>query len=377
MPWVDEERVKRAKEIDLLTYLQQNEPQELVKSKYGTDENRTKTHSSLVISKGLWVHNRTGQGGKSAVGFLIKMRGMGFVDAVEAVSGALGIAAHSAGTPIRGDTAVSSSLSLPVEQTKPQSQSSPQSQQQSSLQPQPPKWTFYPPKPQHYSNKAVSYLQKRGISPEVINRAMQEGMLYESRYYNPESKYHNIPVCVFAGKDETGKIVYAALRGIDTDFKIDKAGSNKCYNFTLPAKDPNSRHLLCFEAPIDLLSHATLMQKRGGLVASDACCSTAQPGIDFDSHRLSLGGISSVALISFLERNPQITRIMLHLDLDAAGIAAAREIKAQLRSDSRFKHIRVSYNPPRGAKDYNEALCRVVGLEREQRQSQRQSQPHK
>jgi len=97
-------------------------------------------------------------------------------------------------------------------------------------------------------------------------------------------------------------------------------------------------------------------------------------GIDFDSHRLSLGGISSAALVSFLERNPQITRVMLHLDLDAAGIAAAREIKAQLRADSRFKHIRASYNPPRGAKDYNEVLCRVVGLEREQRQSQKQQQ---
>ena len=337
MPWIDEEQVKQAKEVDLLTYLQQNEPHELVKSKYGTDEYRTKTHSSLVISKGLWVHNRTGQGGKSAVDFLIKMRGMGFVDAVEAVLGARASPSFS---------------SLPVESVKPQ-----------PSQPQAKNWTFYPPKPQHYSNKAVAYLQKRGISPEVINRAMQEETLYESRYYNLESKYHNIPVCVFAGKDETGKIVYAALRGIDTDFKIDKAGSNKCYNFTLPAKDPSSRHLLCFEAPIDLLSHATLMQKR-----SD---------IDFDSHRLSLGGTSSVALISFLERNPQITRVMLHLDMDAAGIAAAREIKTQLRSDSRFKHIRVSYNPPRGAKDYNEVLCRVVSLEREQRQSQRQSQPHK
>ena len=351
MPWIDEEQVKQAKEVDLLTYLQQNEPHELIKSKYGTDEYRTKTHSSLVISKGLWVHNRTGQGGKSAVDFLIKMRGMGFLDAVKAVVG-------------DGDTvgarASPSFSSLPVELVKPQ-----------PSQPQAKNWTFYPPKPQHYSSKAVSYLQKRGISPEVINRAMQEGTLYESRYYNPESKYHNIPVCVFAGKDETGKIVYAALRGIDTDFKIDKAGSNKCYNFTLPAKNPNSRHLLCFEAPIDLLSHATI-QQRSGLTANGGAA--VQPGWDFDSHRLSLGGTSSVALISFLERNLQITRVMLHLDLDAAGIAAAREIKAQLRSDSRFKHIRVSYNPPRGAKDYNEALCRVVSLEREQRQMQKQKQ---
>jgi len=180
---------------------------------------------------------------------------------------------------------------------------------------------------------------------------------------------------VFAGKDETGKIVYAALRGIDTDFKIDKAGSNKCCNFTLPAKNSDckqnkgARHLAVFEAPIDLLSHAT-MQQWSGLTKSGG--SAMQQGWGFDIHRLSLGGTSSVALISFLERNPQITRVMLHLDLDAAGITAARDIKAQLKADSRFKHIRVSYNPPRGAKDYNEMLVRAVSLEREQKQSQQQ-----
>jgi len=44
VPWIDEEQVKQAKEVDLLTYLQQNEPHELIKSKYGTDEYRTKAY---------------------------------------------------------------------------------------------------------------------------------------------------------------------------------------------------------------------------------------------------------------------------------------------------------------------------------------------
>ena len=57
MPWIDEETKKAAKEVDLLTYLQANEPNELVKSKYGTDEYRTKTHGSLVISNGRWFWN--------------------------------------------------------------------------------------------------------------------------------------------------------------------------------------------------------------------------------------------------------------------------------------------------------------------------------
>jgi len=323
LPGVTEDQVKRAREVDLLTYLQANEPQELLPPKNG--EYRTKTHGSLVISNGHWYWNKGGFGSASALDYLIKIRGMGFVDAVEAVLGARDSPAFS---------------SLAVEKSKP-----------------PPKWEFYPPKPQRYSNRAVAYLQGRGISPEVINRAIQAGILYESRYYNPENEHHNAAVCVFAGKDETGKIVYAAMRGIDMDFKQDKAGSNKQFSFTLPAKNPDNRHLACFEAPVDLLSHATLQQRNGW---------------DWDGHRLSLGGTSDIALISFLERNPQINRVMLHLDNDTAGLTAARKIKAELAADSRFRRIRISVNPPRGAKDYNELLMQTITREREQKQSCRQ-----
>ena len=322
MPGVTEEQIKLAREVDLLTYLQINEPQELLPPKNG--EYRTKTHSSLVISNGQWYWHRGKCGSANALDFLIKVRGMGFVDAVEAVLGARSIPAFS---------------SLIVEKAEP-----------------PPKWKFYPPRPQRYSNRAVSYLQQRGISPEVINRAIQAGILYESRYYNPASEYHNAAVCVFAGKDETGKTVFATMRGIDTNFKQDKAGSNKRFNFTLPAKNPDSRHLAVFEAPVDLLSHAALQQRNGW---------------DWDGHRLSLGGISDVALISFLERNPQISRIMLYLDNDAAGLNSARNIKSELAADNRFRHIRVSVNPPRGAKDYNDALLRVIGIDKEQKQQTR------
>ena len=323
MPGVSEEQVKLAREVDLLTYLQINEPQELLPPKNG--EYRTKTHSSLVISNGQWYWHRGGFGAATALDFLIKVRGMGFIDAVETVLSARGTPDFSA---------------LPVEKAKP-----------------PPKWEFYPPKPQRYSNRAVSYLQERGISPEVINRAIQAGVLYESRYYNPASENHNAAVCVFTGKDETGKTVFATMRGIDIDFKQDKAGSDKRYNFTLPAKSPDSRHLAVFEAPVDLLSHAALQQRSGW---------------NWDGHRISLGGTSNITLISFLERNPQIKRVTLHLDNDVAGLTAARKIKTELSADSRFKHIRVSISPPRGAKDYNDVLLRAVSMEKEQKQTNRQ-----
>jgi len=323
VPGVTEEQVRLAREVDLLSYLQANEPHELLPPKNG--EYRTATHGSLVISNGKWIWNRGGFGGRTALDYLIKIRGMGFVEAVETVLG-------SRAAPL--------SCALPEER----------------VQQQPEKWTFYPPRPMRYSSRAVSYLQKRGISPDIIKQCIQAGILYESRYYNPKSVHHNAAVCVFAGKNESGEIAFAAMRGIDTDFKQDKAGSDKLFNFHIPSKNPDSRHLAVFEAPIDALSHATMQERRGW---------------QWDGHRLSLGGTADVALIAFLERNPQITRVILHLDNDAAGLISARKIKTKLAADSRFKHIRVSVNPPHRGKDYNEALLHDINLEREQKHQRR------
>jgi hypothetical protein len=318
--------VKLARETDLLSYLQANEPHELRQT--GSREYRTVSHDSLVLSNGLWFWNRGGFGGASALDYLIKVRGMGFVEAVQAVL------SSRAERPF---------CSLPARSRNP-----------------PPlrKWDFYPPKPTRYSNRAISYLQRRGISPDVIKGALQDGIFYESRYYNPKSEYHNAAICVFAGKDASGKIVYACLRGIDTDLRMDKAGSDKTHSFHMPPENHASRHLALFEAPIDALSHATLGHRDGWR---------------WDGHRLSLGGTSPVALIAFLERNPQIKRVMLHLDNDAAGLTAARKIKAGLAADNRFKRIRVSVNPPRGVKDYNDALLRAVSMEREMKEQHRRT----
>jgi len=312
MPGVSEEQVKLAREVDLLTYLQANEPYELLPPKNG--EYRTATHSSLVISNGQWYWHRGGFGGASALDYLIKIRGIGFIDAVETVL---------------GSKASPTFLSLPVEKMKP------------------PRPSFALPEVAAFPSNYVSYLQRRGISPEVINRCLETGILYESR------KYQN---AVFVGKDEYGAARFACLRGTRDNFKADVPGSDKRYSFTLPAISPDSRHLAVFESPADALSHATL-QQRGGWA--------------WDSHRLSLGGTSSLALISFLERNPRITRVILHLDNDLAGLTAAKKIKERLAGGDRLKRIRVTINPPRGAKDYNDVLLRVIRQEKEQQQPNR------
>ena len=327
MPGVSPEQIEKARELDLLSYLQTYEPHELKPD--GPGRYITVSHDSLVISNGKWRWNSQGIGGRSALDYLVKVKGYGFVEAVEHLTGERAASAreYHMGKPRQP----------PPEQP-------------------PQKWMFYPPKPVHYSNAAVSYLQRRGISPEVINRCIEAGILYESRYYNPKSPHHDASVCVFAGKDDSGKLAFAAMRGIDSDFKQDKAGSDKRFNFCIPAENPGSKHLAVFEAPMDALSHATLQQRYGW---------------DWDGHRLSLGGTSDVALISFLERNPQINRVALHLDNDKPGLIAAQKIKAALAADDRFGHIRVSVNPPRGAKDCNDALLQAIALEREENQQRR------
>ena len=71
------EQIQRAKEWDLLSYLQAFEPGEL--KQCGPHEYCTRTHDSLKISNGKWCWNSRGIGGRTALDYLIKVRGMDFV----------------------------------------------------------------------------------------------------------------------------------------------------------------------------------------------------------------------------------------------------------------------------------------------------------
>ena len=85
MPGVTKEQITQAKEWDLLSYLQTYEPHEL--KRCGPREYCTRTHDSLKISNGKWCWNSRGIGGRTALDYLIKVRGMDFTEAVETLSG--------------------------------------------------------------------------------------------------------------------------------------------------------------------------------------------------------------------------------------------------------------------------------------------------
>ena len=253
----------------------------------------------------------------------MEIRGYSFVDAVERLAGS--------GVPVVSRYTAPSSR----EQRKPVE-----------------KKPFRLPWVKRCATFAVSYLQRRGVHSDIIRRCMQLGLFYESRY-------NNEAVCVFVGRDDTGTGRFACVRGIAGDLKKDISGSDKRFSFCYPPDQPGSRHLAVFEAPIDALSHATLQKLEGW---------------QWNGYRLSLGGTSPVALVAFLERHPEITRVALYLDNDLAGRVNARKIKALLKSDQRFSKIRVSVNPPRSGKDYNEKLQRTLQAIREEKHASRQKQ---
>lgn len=80
MTYYSTELLKEIKKIDLLTYLQNTNPSELVK--VSNDTYCTKTHDSLKISNGLWHWFSRRIGGKTALDYLIKVEGYTFLEAV-------------------------------------------------------------------------------------------------------------------------------------------------------------------------------------------------------------------------------------------------------------------------------------------------------
>ena len=84
MSYYSQSTIAKAKEMDLLIYLQTYEPDELVRISGNTYT--TKTHDSLKISNGMWMWWSRGIGGRSAVDYLIRVRGMTFIEAVSQIA---------------------------------------------------------------------------------------------------------------------------------------------------------------------------------------------------------------------------------------------------------------------------------------------------
>ena len=192
--------------------------------------------------------------------------------------------------------------------------------QKSCLAPSP---DFRLPEKSETNETVIKYLTEiRRLEKDLVEEWIAGGNIYE------EKKHHNV---VFVGRDADGIPRYAHCRGTGgIKYRGDVAGSDKSYGFCHRGED---NQLFVFEAAIDLLSFIQLFPK------------------DWKKRSyLSLGGVSSVALMTFLSERPQITSVFLCLDNDHTGNEACEKLAGEIPDGYRVIRLK----PAR--KDWNEIL---------------------
>lgn len=307
MPYIEPETVLKAKQIDLLSYLQSCEPHNLVR--VSGDTFCTKEHDSLKISHGKWCWWSRGIGGKTALDYLIKVKSMNFIEAVETLIGQ---------TAIKPSAFSYTQKEAPMEEKR-----------------------LLLPELSAYPNYAKQYLIGRRIDEEILEYCIENGSIRE------DSRYHN---ALFIGFDKQGTAKYCSVRATHGDYKGEATGSDKHYSFRLfPYEPKESLHL--FESAIDLLSYATLVKMNGDNWKNKMLLSLA--GIYMPQKDITQSKVP-VALSTCLAEYPQIKTIYLHLDNDRAGRLASAALRTV---------ITIPYNvrdaPPPHEKDCNEYLLSI------------------
>lgn len=328
--------VKQAESIGLLQFFKAARPSEI---KRMGNTYCLKAHDSLMMSQnGKWNWFSQGIGGGNAISYLVKVEEMPFQEAViEVLKNVFGdidsnTFLNDSNTFLRDSSAIlcdsnafsnnsnaSNNINIFLDESDTHKD-------------------FQIPEKDNDNQLISGYLMgKRGIDPEVILHFIKEGSLYQEKYHKS--------VC-FLGFDKEGIPRIANLRGIYRKFQSTTKGSDRNYGFTLNGiKD--SLHI--FEAPIDLMSYATIINRQG---------------YDFRHfNMLSLSGISAPAkaianskkpgcLERYLTDHQNIKTIYVHFDNDEAGINAAKAVKYLYESDYEI-HIE---HPPEGYKDINDLI---------------------
>lgn len=314
MAYFTQEQIARAKEIDLLTYLQNYNPEELVYDSKNTFH--TRTHDSLKINNGMWYWFSRGVGGKTALDYLIQVEEFSFTDAVSHLINQKGLEKRYTTKQKLTEKEKIDRLDLP--------------------------------KKSLYNDKVIFYLQSRGISKNIIDECINKGLIYQ------EYPKNNV---VFVGFDENNIPRYAGVRGTNSSrFMHDAYGSDKAYSFKLKAILPNNTvHL--FESAIDLLSYATLKELNNEQWDEENLLSLAgiySPGKDILNSKVP------DTLTTFLKNNSNVDTIIIHFDNDEAGRKATEAIQISL-SDS----YKIIDDPPKNGKDFNDFLCNFLGINKQ------------
>jgi len=300
--WVSEQEKIEAKRYDVYSYLRIADPGELVR--LSSNQYCLRSHDSFKISPkdGTWLWYWYSQeiGGRSAVDYLIKVKGYSFVDAVKEVNRVM-----------KGRNP-----SFFMEKTSEK--------------------VFRVPPRCRYNDHAIDYLCSRGIDKKLIEELIQAGLVYQHR------KYFSV---VFIGKNDRGEPAHASYRMMREDgAKGDFGGSDKKYAFRL--ENDNADTVRVFESAIDLLSYVTLCKLWKKPWRHESLISTA--GIAASrNEELKL----PPALEHYLENHPDTENILIHFDNDKTGRRCAEQIERMLKDTYKIRHV-----IPKKGKDYNEYL---------------------
>lgn len=314
--FIKQEDLKRVKQLDLLTYLSNYEPNELIRK--SRNDYVTRTHSSLHISNGIWRwFKHSNISGKTALDYLIKVEGIPFLEA------SLYLKELIDGKPYE-----------PIKQFEIKNKQDKR---------------FKLPMRNKDCSAIIQYLCiERCLNRRLIEYCLNEHLIYE------RASDHAV---VFLGYDETRNVRFACTRSIETNDKKDIYGSDKKFSFRILSEEKQVEKIYVFESVIDLLSQITLMIERGEHWQNSDYISLDGASVlekDVNVNNLKL----PVALENYLELNKNISTIILCLDNDCAGKGETKKIITLVGNKYNVFDMH-----PRSAKDINQVLknkCRNI-----------------
>lgn len=268
MPYIyfSEEQKLRANSVDLVEFLKR-QGERLIPS--GRDRRLASDHS-ITVRGNEWYDHASEEGG-GAISFVQNFYGLTYPEAVTRLLGGEQGAVYE-----------------PAKKQKEEE----------------PKEFALPPANPTMRRVYAYLLQRRLISRDVLNTFARAKLIYESceKSRDKTKEYHN---AVFVGYDERGVARHAHKRGVYTGGKSYRGNVTGCdprYSFHHTG---SSDRLYVFEAPVDLLSYITL-----------------HPDMWWTHSYVALCGVGEQAMLWMLEQNPQLQKVFLCLDHDAAGIEA-------------------------------------------------------
>ena len=316
--------IDQVNQISAIEYLIDHEPYNLQRTGRSY---KTKKHDSLYLSNGYWRWSSHSIGGKTALSYLQKVDELSFIEAMDRLCYLYRIDADQKDPDAAARFA--------EEQKKRKAEIEAMADNSTT--------EFSLPAPAENNKRAYAYLRNRGISGSVISYCLRNKLIYQ------EAKYGNV---VFVGYDNDGRARYAGLRSTGyRQFKGDAPGSRKDFSFRLVNDKADEVHL--FEAAIDLLSYATLMEMH-----------------DLDFRKVNLCALAGVAVpgtdgkqeippsLRTLLDGREIREIFLHLDNDDVGIASAKAL-AQALKERGYK-VTIQVVPKERGKDVNDMLQSIL-----------------